>query len=255
MLYVFPARCHAFAMCVCPAFEPTCRRCGSDQSLTIQWERLPRREREKLDRQQHLIGSRFRVTEQLRRDSSFDMCVVSSAEGTSVGATGVQSGGGGGGGGGGGRGNASPGVSASHHGMFLPPSDAAISSSIDRPQAGAEAAGVESGLVAAAAAAAAAVVDIRGKEGFRVEAGLGGAGAGNVVPDQVVSRTGKAMVGGATPRGERRRRGEGSRGKRGGVACGVQDADIASGLARRGRLGDPSVSIVGIRSSITLEDQ
>lgn len=236
----------------CPAFffnRCVGGRFGAEtnkQSLTIQWERLPRREREKLDRQQHLIGSRFRVTEQLRRDSSFDMCVVSSsAEGASFGAPAVQSAGGGG--------SASYGADNSRHqGVFLPPSDAAISSSIDRPQAGAEVAGVEGGVAATAAAAAA---DMRGKEGFRVEAGSVGVGAGNVAPDQPVSRTAKAVLGGATPRGERRRRREGGRGKRGGVACGVQDADIASGLARRGRLGDPSFSIVGIRSSITLEDQ
>lgn len=133
----------------------------------------------------------------------------------------------------------SVGANNSHHSasLFLPPSDAAISSSIDRPQVGAEVAGVESGVAAA---------DIRGKEGIRVEAGSVGVAAGKGTPDH---------LGGTTPRGERRRRGEGGRGERGGMACGVEDADIASGLARRGRLGGPSLGIVGIRSFITFEDQ
>lgn len=138
-------------------------------------------------------------------------------DGASFGTATVQSGGRG-------RRSTSNGANISHHsakssqGGFLPPSDAAISSSIDRPQAGTEVAGVQDGVAAA---------DVREKEGARVEAGSAGVAAGKVAPAQVVSRTGKALVGGATPRGQRRRRG-----KRGGMACGVQDADIASGLAR-----------------------
>lgn len=178
------------------------------------------------------------------------MCVVSSAEGASFGAAAVQRGGGGGGGGG----SVSNSVIYSSHRLttsdqkvFLPPSDAAISSSIDRPQVGAEGSCIESGVDAA---------DARGKEGVRVEAGSGGMGAGKVTLDQLVARKGKAVCRGAMPRGETRRRRDAGRGQRGWmVPCGVQDADIASGLTRRGRLGDPSLGIVGTRSSITLEPQ
>lgn len=236
-----------------------CRRwLGTKQSITIQWERLPRRERERLDRQQHLISSRFRVTEQVRQDSSFSLSVVPSpgvysSVGPSREAESIIDGG-----------------SNSHHpstnptmsnhnnnnGVILPPSDAAISSSIDRPQSGGNAAGA--GTEAAAA-------DNRGlsssglwAEGdVRVEAGSRGVAARKGTPRYPVARAGRALHTMATPWGERRRRGAGGMGKRGGsgVACGVPDADIASGLARRGRLGDSSLGVVGIRTSITSEDQ
>lgn len=53
------------------------------QSLTIQWEKLPRRERERLDRKQRLINSRFRVTEQARQENSLPVYRYSAASTTS----------------------------------------------------------------------------------------------------------------------------------------------------------------------------
>lgn len=110
------------------------------QSLTIQWERLPRREREKLDRRQNLISSRFRIIEQARRDSSIPLFVASapgsepifvrdrSLDDNGDGGDGGDSGGGGGGG------DSIPSAPArTSNGCSLPPSDAAASSNFDTP--------------------------------------------------------------------------------------------------------------------------
>lgn len=231
------------------------------QSITIQWERLPRKEREKLDRQQHLISSRFRVTEQVRRESSFSLSVVPSPGVYSrIGPSG-DSGSGNDGGGGSSNSHHHPTTAVGDHnsdGSMLPPSDAAISSSIDRPQSGGNhAAGAGTDVVADP--------DTRGSSNdelaervVKVEAGSLGAAAGNGTSRYPVAKVGGPMHVMETPWAQRRRRGAGGTGKRGsssGVRCGVPDADIASGLARRGRLGDSSLGIIGRRTSILSEDQ
>lgn len=241
------------------------------QSITIQWERLPRREREKLDRQQHLISSRFRVTERARRDSSFSLCtdpytgrfdagsanlnpqgicggpMNSCSSDSRQSATNVSL-----------AGN----KSISNY-VVMPPSDAAISSSIDRPQSGAgnAATGVACGTGVAA--------DIGMTKCFKnrlwtshpqAEAGSCGVEMGNGTPRCSKSGTENSLHSFVTPRGERRRRGrgrlkQGGGGSDRGLVCDVRDADIASGLARRGRLGDPALGIVGKRSTIASVNQ
>lgn len=149
-------------------------------------------------------------------------------------------------------------VSNSSGGILLP-SDASISSSIDRPRPCAGFAGTKI-EDAAATETARGSGEVVWDGGVRVEAGSIGLSAGKSISSDLESRAGqKAMPNGVTPRGERRPGGiGGSRWKRGGgsgrMTWNVRHADIASGLARRGRLGDSSLGIVGTRSLITSED-
>lgn len=245
------------------------RGLGTKKSLTIQWEGLSRREREKLDRKQRLISSRFRVAEQVRRDSSFSLSVAPSWAGPGLGADVPPSGGMLGGSisdcsvTGGHQltaNNATSKAASNSSGGILPPSDASISSSIDRPRPCAGVAGTKIEVTAAAPAETArGSGEVVWDGGIRIEAGsIGLSAGGRSTPGDLESRAGqKAIPNGVTPRGERRR--GGSRWKRGGgggrMTWNVRDADIASGLARRGRLGDSSLGIVGTRSLITSEDR
>ncbi|CAM9762884.1 unnamed protein product, partial [Hapterophycus canaliculatus] len=241
------------------------------ESITIQWERLPRREREKLDRQQHLISSRFRVTEQARRHNSFSLCTDPYAGRFHVGPENPNS-----------QARERKGLnggSINNHQsttntplgsyksisncVVMPPSDAAISSSIDRPQSGPgiTGCGVDAGTELAA--------DVAMEKGLRdglwtshckIEACSCMVEVGNGAPLCSISGIDNALRNIATPRDNRRRAGRG-RGKRGGgdigggLVCDVRDADIASGLGQRGRLGDPTFGVVGTRSNLLSANQ
>ncbi|CAM9382217.1 unnamed protein product [Ectocarpus sp. 12 AP-2014] len=239
------------------------------ESLTIQWEGLSRRERKNLDRKQRLISSRFRVAEQVRRDSSFSLSMSPSGAGPGLGADAPPS-----------EGRLGGSISdcsstgghqrtANHvtrktvrisSGGILPPSDASISSSIDRPRPCAGVAGTKI-EDAAAAKTTRGSGEVVWDGGVRVEAGSIGLSAGKSMSSDLESRAGqKAMPNGVTPRGERCPGGIGaSRCKRGGgsgrMTWNVRDADVAGDLARRGRLGDSYLGIVGTRSLITSENR
>lgn len=206
----------------------------------------------------------------MRRDSSFSLSVAPSWAGSGLGAVAPPSGGRPGGSisdcsGTGGHQvtvNHSTSKAASNSiGGILPPSDASISSSIDCPRPCAGVAGTKVEVAAAAVAEAArGPGEVVWDGGVRIEAGsIGLSAGGRSTPGDLESWAGKkTMPNGVTPRGERRR--GGGRWKRGGGGGGrmtwnVRDADIASGLARRGRLGDSSLGIVGTRSLITSEDR
>ncbi|CAM9953286.1 unnamed protein product [Scytosiphon promiscuus] len=235
------------------------------ESITIQWERLPRREREKLDRQQHMVSSRFRAMERARQESSFPLCMDShkgrfdagpddlnpqirgekgTSDGNSISDKSTK--------------NLSLGSHRSISCIVMPPSDAAISSSIDRPRSGPVATGAGAGAGIGVAA------DIATAHGFkdglwpshRAKAGPCGVDSGNGTSRSSISGADKSFQSIATPRAERRRAGRegGNRGRGGSggeLACDVRDTDIPRGLARRGRIGDPTLGIVGTRSTIT----
>ncbi|CAN0021018.1 unnamed protein product [Ectocarpus sp. 12 AP-2014] len=239
------------------------------ESLTIQWEGLSWRERENLDRKQRLISSRFRVAEQVRRDSSFSLSMSPSWAGPGLGADAPPSGGRLGGSINDCSSTGSHQLTANHvtsktvrisNGGILPPSDASISSSIDRPRPCAGVAGTKI-EDAAAAKTARGSGEVVWDGGVRVEAGSIGPPAGKSMSSDLENRAGqKVMPNGVTSRGERRPGEIGAgRCKRGGgsgrMTWNVRDADIASGLARRGRLGDSYLGIIGTRSLITSEDR
>lgn len=134
----------------------------------------------------------------------------------------------------------------SNNGVILPPSDAAISSSIDRPQSGGNRATGGINAAGAVATGVAATPDTMGSSSselsqrdINVEAGVA---AGKDTPRYLVARVGGPMHVMATPWGERKRRGAGGKGKR-------------SGGSAVGRLGDAPLGIVGTRTSLTSEDQ
>lgn len=70
--------------CFPPHRDDAAANITTRQALTIQWERLPRRDRDKLDRQHKFVNSRFRVTEQARRNSSISLSIVSPSLNTST---------------------------------------------------------------------------------------------------------------------------------------------------------------------------
>ncbi|CAM9597476.1 unnamed protein product [Ectocarpus sp. 4 AP-2014] len=239
------------------------------ESLTIQWEGLSRRERENLDRKQWQISSRLGVAERVRRDSSFSLSASPSCTGPGSGADAPPSGGRLGGSISDCSTTGGHQLTAKHvtsktvsnsSGGILPSSDASIFSSIDRPRPCAGVAGTKI-EDAAAAETDRGSGEVVWDGGVRVEAGSIELSAGKSISSYLESRAGqKAMPNGVTPRGERRPGGiGGSRWKRGGgsgrITWNVRDADIASGLARRGRLGDWYLGIVGTRSLITSEDR
>lgn len=152
-------------------------------------------------------------------------------------------------------------------GVILPPSDATISSSIDRPQTGANVADAGAGAEAAAPAteriqldvATAATISTGGRHGddnildiptdrarlwggdVRVENRSVGVAAGKDTHCHIVSSALKSVV---MPSGERRR----------GKTYGVRDTGLAGGLPRRGRLGGPSLGVIGVGSGVTSKE-
>ena len=259
-------------------------RVWDKQSLTIQWEGLPRRERERLDRQQHQISSRFRVAEQMRRDSGFSLSVVPSMDGTSLRPVTTYSGRNGSIGNGDSDTRCPATDSVINNGTILPPSDATISSSIDRPRSGAIVTDAGAGGDTAALSTGRTHVDIVTAVTTGISAGCGntrggrrvargghgddkilhiptdrarlwggdtrvddrsvGVAAGKSTPCHVFASAGKALKSVVMSSSETRR----------GKACGVADAGIANGLSRSGRPKGPSFGVVGIGGSITFEE-
>lgn len=215
--------------------------------MTIQWERLPRREQEKLDRQQRIVSSRFRVAELARRDCSSSVSVVSAPGWASVYTRSDRGGGGADGGSHGSSDPATPSNSTSGltgDGRILPPSDEAISSSIDLPSSSSGGEGDDGAQRLAKRAIGGDLGDaatvVRGR---------------GINRQPINSIQGSSII---TPQDRQRRRSAGGGVKRGGGgSCGVRDADVAidSGIAQRGQLGDSSLVVVGIGSSITSGDQ
>lgn len=129
-------------------------------------------------------------------------------------------------------------------GYILPPSDASISASVDLPSSPSA---CDEGDTTAT----------RAHFANGAPAGEGLRGSSFAVSGRVAARHPRiSNTGGVTPRGERKRReafGTGERGCRGGgggAKCGVRDADTASGRARRWQIGNPSLRIVGVKTSI-----
>ena len=166
---------------------------------------MPRREQEKLDRQQRLLTSRFRLAEQVRCDSGVSLSTVPPVSGPAMTATAI---------------NHSPtaraatGVSVSHRTTpstggngridasdILPPSDASISRSVDLPSADAHD-GVDTTARAYFASDGASGEQLRDKS--------------FAVSGRVAARHPRiSNTGGVTPRGQRRWREEFGRGERG----------------------------------------
>lgn len=143
--------------------------------------------------------------------------------------------------------------------VVMPPSDAAISSSIDRPKSGPGVNGA--GAVAGTEVAAYVATDKGFKSGLwtshrKVEVCSRGVEVGDAAPRCSMSGTDTPLHSIATPRSERKwkGRGTGKRGggdRKGGLAYDVRDAGITSDLARRARPGDPVLGIVGTRTADT----